>query len=342
MKEKFMCVIETLFESFLSKDGFEKQRKRGVFTRKQGSFEQTISVLYDKTSGEHSYKLSLHMGDSEVDRLCADLTRTKRQKNILLDFGKADWYHWRYVFFDSDDGTRLAMHIYGVICGEFYPLLTQYSDYGRIIRAYEMGEEAWRRAVKSSHSNEQTYKIIALYLLSGYVYAARHEVGSVIGRDIEEETVWLGEQIEGFRDKKDYRVFFTGHENDRYNRWFINPDRETIKERIREMTGGHGKSTAFLIWQDDNSYIQMGGTPAGYTVEIRIYDEKGGFVHKKARYPHFLGEVTKEIIRIDGCAVKEQSNRILTWEDAAACVIAFGERKEFPDMFEWDDITDWF
>jgi len=340
MKEKYRRIVESVYEQFLSKDGFERQRKEGVFARQYGDFEQIIAIFYEKASGRHYYKLCLHIGNPKVDKLCADLAQTKKQKQVLIDFSRQDISRWKYIFYMSDDEARLARHICHVIREELYPELTQYSDYGRIIRAYERKERVWFDATKEACSDEQEYKMMAVYLLSGYVSAAQHMADSITGKKAQD---WLKAQMKNFQDKRDYQIFFTGHEADKYNRWFINPDKDTVKENILRMTGGYNESTAFLIWEEDGSYLQMGGTPSGYTVEIRIYGENGSFVHKKARYHDFADEEIKEaVIYIDGFAVTDQNNRILTGEDAAACMIAFGERKVFPGKFAWDDITDWF
>lgn len=108
------------------------------------------------------------------------------------------------------------------------------------------------------------------------------------------------------------------------------------------MNGGFHQSTAFLEYRDNGSYLQIGGTPSGYTAEIRLYEEDGSFRHRKACLKDFSGEDSIETLCIDDHEVRIKKSQILTTEDAIACMTAFRRQKTFPDLFTWEDITEWF
>lgn len=365
MTEKYRKILQMLFEQYLEADGFQKCRSYGEFLRKSNGFEQSIYVGYAKNLGRHFYGLRLQITHPDFDKLYSEITESRQKKvpiwsycpdyssngsnALFCSFGPSR----AYLFHEKDDEQRIVEHLYRIISGKLYPLAREYSSFDRILQAYEQQTCKWQEAKKELsgkiRSNERYYGRMALYLLAGRTWMAERlflnfSIPSKATWSVETEKERLAAAFQHFPDRKDYCVFCTGHLDDRYHTIFLNPSDSVLEQELSLMNGGFHQSTAFLKYRDDGSYLQIGGTPSGYTAEIRLYNSKedGIFQHQKACLKDFSGEDTVETLCIDDHEVQVKKSQILTTEDAIACMTAFRHQKTFPDLFAWEDITGWF
>lgn len=119
----------------------------------------------------------------------------------------------------------------------------------------------------------------------------------------------------------------------------INPAKQQIIDRLNALDGVHN---SFVILEDETeSYIQAGGGPGEFTVEVRIYDSNHEFIHWKAQYQHSNNRNIKTI-SIAGASVKVQVNQILTIETAEELFADFAEGNFLSPKVTWADITSMF
>lgn len=104
----------------------------------------------------------------------------------------------------------------------------------------------------------------------------------------------------------------------------------------------NGSSCSYAVLEKgDGSYMQVGGGPIEFTVEVRKYFSSGGFSHRKARQKDSINSGTKKII-ISGSLVDVQTNQVINLETVILLFKSFLDAEDFPTNVEWDDITTMF
>ncbi|MCM3702384.1 hypothetical protein [Paenibacillus macerans] len=113
-------------------------------------------------------------------------------------------------------------------------------------------------------------------------------------------------------------------------------------ENYLKMIDGSSNSYAYLEMKD-GSYIQVGGGPLEFTVEVRQYlsEGDGGFAHKKAKQKDSVSSGTKKIL-ISGSLVDVQTNQVMNLKMVILLFKSFLDGDVFPTNVEWDDITSMF
>ncbi len=116
----------------------------------------------------------------------------------------------------------------------------------------------------------------------------------------------------------------------------------TLDELIDHTKKINGSSNSYAyLEKQEGSYIQVGGGPVEFTVELRNYMDDGSFVHSKASKSQKLDAEIKQIL-IGGAAVTVQSSQILHIHDVETLFKAYLSETELPPSIFWHDITDRF
>jgi hypothetical protein len=116
--------------------------------------------------------------------------------------------------------------------------------------------------------------------------------------------------------------------------------RKSELENHLRMINGSSNSYAVLE-KEDGSYMQLGGGPLEFTVEVRQYLSNSGFTHKKAKQKDSISSGTMKII-ISGSLVDVQTNQVMNLETVIFLFKSFLVGEDFPTTVEWDDITNLF
>jgi hypothetical protein len=103
---------------------------------------------------------------------------------------------------------------------------------------------------------------------------------------------------------------------------------------------GVGNSYAYLE-AENGDYIQVGGGPIEFTVEIRKNFNNGEFKQWKAELRDSGDEGTRFVI-IGGSEVKVRSNQILGIKTVKELFGLYLEGNQLPEIINWSDITDMF
>ena len=110
-------------------------------------------------------------------------------------------------------------------------------------------------------------------------------------------------------------------------------------DRLLGQLDGNGNSFASLT-MPDGSYIQAGGGPDEFTVEIREVLKRGSFRHLKAGLKN--GRTDERRLTIGGASVSVLENQVLELSTAQQ-LFRFFSRTRSPDpAFVWQDITPMF
>ncbi|OXM83274.1 hypothetical protein CF651_26465 [Paenibacillus rigui] len=103
-----------------------------------------------------------------------------------------------------------------------------------------------------------------------------------------------------------------------------------------------GSSNSYAILEkEDGSYMQVGGGPIKFTVEVRKYFSSSDFTHRKAIQKDSASSGTMKII-ISGSLVEVQTNQVMNLETVILLFKSFLEGEDFPTTVEWDDMTNMF
>lgn len=104
----------------------------------------------------------------------------------------------------------------------------------------------------------------------------------------------------------------------------------------------NGTTNSYAVLErQDGSYIQVGGGPIEFIVEIRKYLEDGDFIHYRAsnRNPDSSG--AKHLV-ISGAVVAVQSNQILFLEEVILLFNSYLNDDELSSFVDWVNITEMF
>jgi predicted component of type VI protein secretion system len=119
----------------------------------------------------------------------------------------------------------------------------------------------------------------------------------------------------------------------------INPTKEQLEDMLDQLEGV-SNSYAYLEAENDD-YIQVGGGPIEFTVEIRENFNNGEFKQWKAQLRDSDDEGTRFVI-IAGSEVKVCSNQILNIKTVKELFGLYLEGNRLPEIINWSDITDMF
>jgi hypothetical protein len=114
---------------------------------------------------------------------------------------------------------------------------------------------------------------------------------------------------------------------------------DTQLDQLLGQLGREGNSFASLS-MPDGSYIQVGGGPADFTVEVREYQPDGEYSHFKATLP---GRNTGERrLTIGGASVSVRSDQILNLEVVRRLFRSFAHGDKTESTVLWPDISTMF
>lgn len=119
----------------------------------------------------------------------------------------------------------------------------------------------------------------------------------------------------------------------------INPTKEQLEDMLDQLDGV-GNSYAYLE-AENGDYIQVGGGPIEFTVEIRENFNNGKFKQWKAQLRDSDEEGIRFVI-IAGSEVKVRSNQILDIKTVKELFGLYLEGNQLPEIINWSDITDMF
>lgn len=113
-------------------------------------------------------------------------------------------------------------------------------------------------------------------------------------------------------------------------------------ELIRNLKKINGTSNSYAVLEaSEGNYIQVGGGPVEYTVEVRKVIKDGDISHWKARKMNVENAEMKKII-ISGAVVDVKSNQIIDLDTVLMLFNAYFYGERLPLFTEWDDITNMF
>ncbi|MCB2362491.1 hypothetical protein [Clostridium estertheticum] len=119
----------------------------------------------------------------------------------------------------------------------------------------------------------------------------------------------------------------------------LNPTKQQIANEICDLDG---VDNSFAVLENDTeSYIQVGGGPDDFTVEVRLYSIDGNFTHWKAEYQQTSSIDMKNIL-ISGSFVKVQESQILNIKTVQNLFESFADSDFLAKIVKWTDMTSMF
>lgn len=101
------------------------------------------------------------------------------------------------------------------------------------------------------------------------------------------------------------------------------------------------KVSQFAVFEKpDSSYVQCAGAKRRLTVEARVYNSDGGFVHMVFGRGNLIGN--RERIVCDDGPIFVDESQVLQMRHARLIIRPFLEQGVFPEQFEKTDVTDTF
>ncbi|VBB09910.1 Hypothetical protein LUCI_5208 [Lucifera butyrica] len=118
-----------------------------------------------------------------------------------------------------------------------------------------------------------------------------------------------------------------------------NPTKQNVFVGLSNL---NGVRNSYSVLEDaSGNYIQVGGGPSEFTVEVREIALDGTFKHWKAEYfSSRTGE--KRAIIISGSSVQVESTQVLQAETVRQLFEAFMDGEYLSKMVRWIDITEMF
>jgi hypothetical protein len=129
------------------------------------------------------------------------------------------------------------------------------------------------------------------------------------------------------------RFYYESQAGDR----ITNPFEKDLDDFLKLLDGEHNSFAS--LNSEDGSYIQVGGGPADFTVEIRKVTGSD-FRHLKAQ--RRSRSVDERSLRIGGAQVLVRSNQILDLETVQRAFRVFLSSTEMDGGLDWIDTTDMF
>lgn len=119
----------------------------------------------------------------------------------------------------------------------------------------------------------------------------------------------------------------------------INPTKNQV---FAELSKLDGVVNSYMSLEDDrSSYIQVGGGPIEFTVEVRKMTSGEEFTHWKAEVLNMKNNGDSSII-ISGSVVQVKLNQILNKNIVMLLFEAFMDGNLLPNMVGWHDMTEMF
>lgn len=119
----------------------------------------------------------------------------------------------------------------------------------------------------------------------------------------------------------------------------LNPTKQQVINALEELDG---VGNSYSLLEDDNqTYIQVGGGPVEFTVEVRKTNIDGSFTHWKAECFHSNVDIKKSII-ISGSPVHIMANQVFDLHLVKKVFEAFMDGDYLPKIVQWIDITNIF
>jgi hypothetical protein len=119
----------------------------------------------------------------------------------------------------------------------------------------------------------------------------------------------------------------------------LNPTKQQIANEIYALDG---VDNSFAVLENDTeSYIQVGGGPDEFTVEVRVYSNDGNFTHWKAEYRQ-PSSIDMKSILISGSPVKVQTSQVLNIKSVQNLFESFANGDLLAKIVKWADITSMF
>lgn len=119
----------------------------------------------------------------------------------------------------------------------------------------------------------------------------------------------------------------------------LDPSKQQVFDELKKLDGVR-RSYAYFT-DDRDCYIQVGGGPVEFTVEIRHIKLDGTFRHWKASLQTLKNDENKNII-ISGTVVHLKSSQLLDKKKVKELFGAFVDGDKLPKKVEWNDITKMF
>ena len=114
-----------------------------------------------------------------------------------------------------------------------------------------------------------------------------------------------------------------------------NPTERQLEELLYELDGVTDSFASLTA--PNGSYIQVGGGPTAFTVELREVGNSGTFRHLKATLPN--GGRTERHLIIGGERVSVRENQIIDAETMLRLFRTFLRSQNADASVEWEDIT---
>lgn len=117
-----------------------------------------------------------------------------------------------------------------------------------------------------------------------------------------------------------------------------NPSEGDLDEYLGELEGVDN-SYAYLT-APDGSYVQVGGGPSEFTVELREIKPDGTFRHLKARRAET--NPAERHLNIGGASVSVRADQVLDLDTVRKIFRSFRTDKKIDASLKWRDITEMF
>ncbi len=119
----------------------------------------------------------------------------------------------------------------------------------------------------------------------------------------------------------------------------VSPEKQQALEAIAKINGV-GNSYASLE-DDQGNYIQVGGGPLEFTMEVRTTVQDGTFTHWKAGLWNAKSDGEKRMI-ISGSVVRVASDQVIDINTVKRLFASFFDGDKLSDIVRWDDMTEMF
>ncbi|HZZ73556.1 MAG TPA: hypothetical protein VFE24_14985 [Pirellulales bacterium] len=117
-----------------------------------------------------------------------------------------------------------------------------------------------------------------------------------------------------------------------------NPAEADLNRLLGELNGSSNSYASLTM--PDGSYIQAGGGPSEFTVEVRNIRSGDSFVHWKAGRKN--GRVSERQLLIGGASVTVGENQILDLATVQQLFSSFQREQTLDGSMQWRDISSMF
>lgn len=119
----------------------------------------------------------------------------------------------------------------------------------------------------------------------------------------------------------------------------LNPTKTQVFAELLKLDGVR---ISYISLEDDReNYIQVGGGPREFTVEVRIISSNGRFTHWKAELFNSKNNNIRSII-ISGSKVQVKSNQVIELDMVSLLFESFIDGEYLSAIVKWTDMTEMF